>query len=419
MEHQHDGTPGVRRAAAGMVGAIALAALLTPSLAGSGQETELVEARASFESAMTEWRDGSAESVASGAFEALFAWDSMAASIFQKEWLKLTPHQQEQFRKALPVAARGWVRTHGGMGEGVGIADLAWLRGETDDGRAILSYQVQGRQGDGESLTVEMVQGGEGEWRVLDLVRGDHRMTEDHRERAEKAIEDYSFAYMLADLQGADEVILEDFEAGPVGGLPEGWGWKGSDDKKEKPYSIVEEGGNRFLQARDSGQSVILGKDIPWDLEEYPYVSFRLRVHRVPEGGDERNDKTVDSAAGLYFTYRRRFGMIPESVKYVWSSTLPVGAAVIRPGTGRPWQVVVGSGTDGLGEWRTYVFDLRQAYRDTFGKNPPDKTAGIGILSDANSTNSHAWADYDDIKVLRSVDTPAGSGVTQIMKHTR
>ncbi len=410
MRQEHDGTrhrSRMRHTAAGMVSAMAVAALLAPSLSGTGQETDLADARSIFESART-W----------GEIESLFARDSMAASVLPREWSKLIPHQQNQLREALAGAARGWVRAHLGE-DGLGMEDLAWRSGEVDEGRVTLSYRVGSGPESGRSLTVEMVREDRGEWRILDLVREKRGMIEEHRTRAEKALKDYSFAYMLADLQEADEVVLEDFEAGPVGGLPEGWSWKGSDDKKEKPYTVVEEGGNRFLQARDSGQSVILGKDIPWDLEKYPYVSFRLRVHRIPDGGDERNDKTVDSAAGLYFTYRRRLGMIPESVKYVWSSTLPVGAAVIRPGTGRPWQVVVGSGTDGLGEWRTYVFDLRQAYRDTFGKNPPDKTAGIGVLSDANSTKSHAWADYDDIKALRSVDPPVGSGVMQIMKHTR
>lgn len=211
------------------------------------------------------------------------------------------------------------------------------------------------------------------------------------------------------------DLVLEDFEAGPVGGLPEGWTWRGQDNKKIKPYAIREEEGNRYLAATDSGQSVILGKEMKWDLETYPYLSFRVRVHQIPVGGDERDDKKVDSAAGVYITYRKKYGLIPESVKYVWSSTLPVGAAVLRHGTGRPWMVVMGSGTDGLGEWRTYVFDLRQAYQDTFGKKLPDHAEGIGILSDANSTNSTAFADYDDFRALRSVSTPVGSGVTQIM----
>ena len=36
-----------------------------------------------------------------------------------------------------------------------------------------------------------------------------------------------------------------------------------------------------------------------------------------------------------------RYGVIPVSVKYVWSSTLPVGSAVRREGIGRPWVVAV------------------------------------------------------------------------------
>lgn len=408
MRQEHDGTRRrLGRVAAGMISAMVLAALVAPSLSGTGQETDLADARSIFESART-WE----------AIESLFAPDSMAASVLPGEWSKLTPHQRNQLREALAGVARGWARAILGA-DGIGLEDLAWRSGKRDEGRVTLSYRAGSGQESEGSLTVEMVQDDQGEWRILDLVRERRGMIEEHRTRAEKALRDYSFAYMLADLQEADEVVLEDFEGGPVGGLPEGWTWKGSDDKKEKPYTVVEEGGSRFLQAQDSGQSVILGKDLPWDLEKYPYVSFRLRIHRIPEGGDERNDKTVDSAAGLYFTYRRRLGMIPESVKYVWSSTLPVGAAVIRPGTGRPWQVVIGSGTEGLGEWRTYVFDLRQAYRDTFGKNPPGKMVGIGVLSDANSVGGYAWSDYDDIKALRSVNPSVGSGVTQIMKHTR
>ncbi|MDT8436191.1 MAG: DUF3047 domain-containing protein [Gemmatimonadota bacterium] len=205
----------------------------------------------------------------------------------------------------------------------------------------------------------------------------------------------------------ADHVVLEDFESSPLGGLPEGWDWRDSDDDKEKPYAVVEADGNRYLQARDEGQSVILGKEIRWNLKEYPYLSFRVRVHEIPRGGDERDDEKVDSAAGIYVTYdKKAFGTIPVSVKFVWSSTLPVGAATIRPGIGRPWQVVFDSGEEGLGEWRIYVVDLREVYRSTFRRDPPDRPLGIGILSDANSTSSRAWADYDDIIAWR--DPPPG-----------
>ncbi len=173
---------------------------------------------------------------------------------------------------------------------------------------------------------------------------------------------------------------------------------------------------SHYLEATDHGESVILGRRVPWNLDEYPYVSFRVRIWKIPEGGDERTNDRVDSAAGVYFTVNKKFfGKIPESVKYVWSSTLPVGTAVRRKGIGKPWQVVFGTDSEGLGEWHTYIFDLRQAYRDTFGGTPPSKTEGIGVLSDANSLKAQAYADYDDIRALRTAPPGTGSGVLHIV----
>lgn len=250
--------------------------------------------------------------------------------------------------------------------------------------------------------------------RIVNLAVGDEELVDVYGDRVREWIDEYSFEYAVAKLANRDTLVLEDFESSPIGGLPVGWGWKDSDDDKEKPYRVVEVDANRYLEARDEGQSVILGKEIAWNLEEYPYISFRVRVHEIPVGGDERYDDRVDSAAGLYVTYRKvLFGKVPESVKFVWSSTLPIGAAAIRNGIGRPWQVVFGSGEDGLGQWRTYTFDLRETYRATFGGGPPDKPLGIGILSDANSTGSRAFADYDDIVVLREAPEGVTGGVEQ------
>jgi hypothetical protein len=84
-----------------------------------------------------------------------------------------------------------------------------------------------------------------------------------------------------------------------------------------------------------------------------------------------------------------------------------------RSGTGRPWMVVADSGEENLGKWNTYIFNLKDAYKKTFGGDPPDRPIGIGILSDANSTKSKAYADYDDIRALRNAN--ADSGITQFL----
>jgi len=202
-------------------------------------------------------------------------------------------------------------------------------------------------------------------------------------------------------LPAGDTLVLEDFEEGPLKGLPPGWKARGFEQGEKAPYWIEEENGNRFLRAEDRGENVMLYKEVRWSAREYPYLSFRWRVRAVPEGADERFEDKADSAAGLYLSYRRKLGIVPESVKFVWSGSLAAGSAFRRPGIGMPWTVVAGSGEPD-GSWRTFVFRTEDVYRKTFGKDPGDRPLGIGLLSDANSTRSFAAADYDDLTVYRS-----------------
>jgi len=210
-----------------------------------------------------------------------------------------------------------------------------------------------------------------------------------------------------------EQLSIDDFEHASVGQFPDGWDWREDDGGGDRPYAVAEENGNRYLAARDAGQSVIVGRKITVDLDRYPYLAFRWRVHRIPEGGDERHGESGDSAAAVYVVYRKSMGIIPLTVKFVWSSTLPVGTALQRSGVGRPWIIVADSGDAGLGEWRTHVFDVRAAWRETFGGKMPRRVIAVGVLSDANATRTQAHADYDDIRFLARAD--AGSGIRQVV----
>jgi hypothetical protein len=221
----------------------------------------------------------------------------------------------------------------------------------------------------------------------------------------DRTIRRYSFEYLVGELDGKGVVVLEDFENAPVSGLPRGWKSREFEKADRKPYWIVEEKGNRFLRAEDRGENVMLYKEVRWDVRKYPYIGFRWRIRAVPNGADERFEERADSAAGLYLTYSRKLGLVPETVKFVWSGSLAAGAAFRRPGIGMPWTVVAGSGAADEELWHEYSYHALDVYRETFGKDPGERPLGFGVLSDANSTGGLAAADYDDIVALERADS--------------
>ncbi|MCC7263802.1 MAG: DUF3047 domain-containing protein [Candidatus Latescibacteria bacterium] len=203
----------------------------------------------------------------------------------------------------------------------------------------------------------------------------------------------------FAQEKGKDYLILEDFSSTPVGQLPQGWKWRDKDAEKPKPYQVEGNAGRRYLAARDTGSSVILGKDIAWDLHTYPILTWCWRVNALPPGGDERFDSTNDSAAGLYMIYTTTWLAVPRQIKYVWSSTLEEGSSGRRNKVARPFFVVVESGDRNLGHWAFEQVDLVADYRRFYEKNPPERSMGLAVLTDANSTRSYAEAFYAELRV--------------------
>ena len=340
--------------------------------------------------------------------ECLFDIDRLAPQIIGQKWEKITSIQQERFKAALTKAiAEGiYERAEKHFSEGQTF-DL--IDADKNPGFANLTYRVQGKE-----IKINLLQYPGNEWKITNITSGKNSVRRHFYKLGDNILDDYSIQQFITQLSEQGYVVLEDFESSEVGKLPLKWTWKDSDDKENKPYVVKSENGNQYLAATDNGESVIIGKQVRWNLKEYPYISFRWRASHLPVGGDERIGEKNDSGAAVYITYKKKLGLIPESIKFVWSTTLPVGTATRRSGTGRPWNIVAESGEENLDQWRTYTFNAYEAYKKTFGGDPPDSPIGVGILSDANSTHSKAYADYDDIRALRSAN--ADSGIKQFMK---
>jgi len=319
----------------------------------------------------------------------------LAPEVLEARWEAATDGEKLRFERALASALRREIPS--------GL-QVARKKVDSDGRRSRLVYQVKDGETDVGEATVLLAASGT----CLDVRWNGDSVVRRYRDEAERTIERYSLAYLVGELEGEGVVVLEDFEDDPLGQPPLQWqrrSFGDVSDKETSPYRILEENGNRFLRAEDWGENVMLYKEVRWDSRKYPYLGFRWRIRAVPSGSDERVEDKADSAAGIYLSYGRKLGIVPETVKFIWSGTLAAGTAFRRPGIGMPWTVVAGNGPADESAWHEFVFETGRVYEETFGKTSDGRPLGVGLLTDANSTGSFASADYDDIIALAHSST--------------
>jgi len=192
-----------------------------------------------------------------------------------------------------------------------------------------------------------------------------------------------------------ERLVLEDFQAFSPGEVPsKGWRTRGGSAKGI--YQVVDEQGERYLSAEDSGRSVQIFKKKGWVIKEKPNLQWCWRIRKFPGGSDERNGKTNDSAVGMYIVFPRRF-FVPEVIKYVWSENAPEGLFIHKS----KWVVVivVRSGSKDIGTWQVERRNVYEDYQKYFGRKAPNPLV-FGFLTDANAVKGTASGDYDSIEAF-------------------
>jgi hypothetical protein len=212
----------------------------------------------------------------------------------------------------------------------------------------------------------------------------------------------YSLPVVISRLGEVPYVVLDDFSSTPIGQTPADWGsWRDKDRGKPLLYRVQTSGEQTYMAAQDSGYSVILGKFVHWNPREYPIMTWCWRANALPPGGNEFLNHANDSAAGIYVIFSQNWLHVPKQLKYVWSSTLPEGTIGRRDKLFRPWFFVLESGEENRGKWTFEMVDLVRDHRHKLGGVPAERTIGLGLLTDANSTHSYAEADYADLRVWK------------------
>ena len=136
-----------------------------------------------------------------------------------------------------------------------------------------------------------------------------------------------------------DPVIVDNFEDDAPGTFPDGWVFVKSDEDIQsyeetrdpgETVEVREENGNRYVQLITDGEALRYtkrnGVDFEWNLKDHPRLKWRWRARKLPEGASERDQN--DTGGAVYVTFGSDWLGRPKSIKYTYSSSLPVGTTV-------------------------------------------------------------------------------------------
>lgn len=206
-----------------------------------------------------------------------------------------------------------------------------------------------------------------------------------------------------------EPVMVDDFEGYDPDQHPSDWVFVESKDEvipvegalePGERFHVVDEDGNQFLRVYTRNEALRFtqrnGYEFEWTVNQHPRLQWRWRAHQLPEGASETDQN--DTGAALYVTFGSDWLGRPKSIKYTYSSSLPVGTVV---SFGPLKVIVVESGREPrTGTWKVEQRNVVADYQQVFGGNPPDEPVSITIWSDSDTTGDEAEVDFDDIKLL-------------------
>jgi hypothetical protein len=202
-------------------------------------------------------------------------------------------------------------------------------------------------------------------------------------------------------------IALANFDTDQPLTFPQHWKVHGSEEIAHGVYKVVAENGNQYLRAYADKQDVQIGISRSVQAKEFPTLQWRWRAKQLPTGANERAVKTNDSVAGVYVIFDSN--LFPRAIKYVWSSSLPIGTRFISPVYWRSHIVVLQSGLAQPNEWKLETVNFYHDYKALFGTEP-SAVLGFAILTDSDTTRSIAEADYDDFAFLSEAAVTAEEG---------
>jgi hypothetical protein len=205
--------------------------------------------------------------------------------------------------------------------------------------------------------------------------------------------------------------VVADFEEYEEGAVPDGWvrvvsknDIRPAKDAIEpgERFEVLKEKDNKFVRLYTDGEYLRFtkrnGKEFEWNLNTHPRLQWRWRALTLPQGASEKGEN--DTGGAIYVTFGKDWLGRPKSIKYTYSSSLPVGTVV----SFGPLKVIVADSArePGMRTWKKRTQNVVNDYKQVFGEEPPDRPVSITISGDSDTTGDESKVDIDDITLLPS-----------------
>ncbi|HEY5912759.1 MAG TPA: DUF3047 domain-containing protein [Verrucomicrobiae bacterium] len=193
----------------------------------------------------------------------------------------------------------------------------------------------------------------------------------------------------------ADHQVVGDFSAGTnPKGVPNGWELKEKTGRAD--LSVMKSDGVHAVQLRSADTSFSLQRQIQVDVKQYPILTWKWKVNKLPVGGDFRKTKTDDQAAQLFVAFSRT-----RAIVYIWDTSAPQGLMADAPSP--PFMaikaVVVRSGPGDLGQWLAEKRNVYEDYQKFFGAAEKAPVAsGLRIQINTQHTRTSGESYFAEVK---------------------
>jgi hypothetical protein len=197
-----------------------------------------------------------------------------------------------------------------------------------------------------------------------------------------------------------DRMVVADFSLGANSrGVPEAW--QLAENSGQASLSTAKMDGLNALVLSSVDTSFSIQRRVRVDLEQFPILTWKWKVTKLPTGGDFRKNQTDDQAAQLFVALSRT-----RAIVYLWETTAPEGlmAEASAPPFMRIKVVVVRSGPSQTGRWITETRNVYEDYRNLFGRvgDKAPVVSGLRIQINSQHTKTSAQSFFADLVFQKS-----------------